>query len=54
MPVAWFLFNDRVKLGTYKTFDRQNGGLMAHFWEKHKQHATAKYISKGEKALGHY
>jgi hypothetical protein len=54
MPVAWFLFNDRVKLGTYKIFDGQNDGLMAHFWEKHKQDATAKYISKGEGALEHY
>jgi H+-transporting ATPase len=35
--LAWFLFNDRVKLGAYKIFDRENGGLMVHFWTKHKQ-----------------
>jgi H+-transporting ATPase len=35
--LAWFLFNDRVKLGAYKVFDRENGGLMVHSWTKHKQ-----------------
>jgi H+-transporting ATPase len=40
--LAWFLVNDRVKLGAYRVFDPQEGGLIANFWEKHKQHATAK------------
>ncbi|MGC2355399.1 MAG: plasma-membrane proton-efflux P-type ATPase [Candidatus Acidiferrum sp.] len=40
--LAWFLVNDRVKLGAYKIFDPQEGGLMAHFWGKHKQLASAK------------
>jgi H+-transporting ATPase len=35
----WFLFNDRVKLGAYKVFDSQEGGLMARFWQNHIQHS---------------
>jgi H+-transporting ATPase len=40
--LAWFLLNDRVKLAAYKVFDPQEGGLTAHYWQKHKQHAIAK------------
>ncbi len=40
--LAWFLINDRVKLGAYKIFDRQDGGLMAYFLQRREQHATAK------------
>ncbi len=38
--LAWFLFNDRVKLGAYKIFDVEDGGLMGHSWGKGKQQAT--------------
>jgi H+-transporting ATPase len=34
--LAWFLFNDRVKLGAYKVFDREEGGVMAQFRSKHE------------------
>ncbi len=40
--LVWFLINDRVKLGAYKIFDRQDDGLMAYFWDKHKQPTTSK------------
>jgi H+-transporting ATPase len=40
--LAWFLFNDWVKLAAYKVFDPQEGGLMAHFWPKYKQQLAAK------------
>jgi H+-transporting ATPase len=38
--LAWFLFNDRVKLAAYKVFDPQNGGFMAHLWRERKQHSV--------------
>ncbi len=40
--LAWFVFNDRVKLAAYRVFDPQEGGLMAHFWEKRKRYSGAK------------
>ena len=40
--LAWFLVNDRVKLGAYKIFDPQEAGLMAHFWEKRRGLSVAK------------
>jgi H+-transporting ATPase len=40
--LAWFLVNDRVKLGAYKIFDLQGGGLMAHLWDKRNQHSLSK------------
>jgi len=40
--LVWFLINDRVKLGAYKIFDRQDGGLMAYFLQRREQRATAK------------
>jgi H+-transporting ATPase len=36
--LAWFLFNDRVKLAAYKVFDQAEGGLMADLWLKRKPH----------------
>jgi H+-transporting ATPase len=38
--LAWFLFNDRVKLAAYKVFEPQNGGLMAYFWQRRRRHAV--------------
>ena len=35
--LAWFLVNDRVKLGAYKIFDPQEGGWMTRFWLKNKR-----------------
>ena len=43
--LAWFLINDRVKLGACKIFDRQDSGLMAYFWQRREQRATAKQLS---------
>jgi H+-transporting ATPase len=31
--LAWFLFNDWVKLGAYKIFSAHDGGLTTHFWK---------------------
>ncbi len=35
--LAWFLVNDRVKLGAYKVFDPQEGGWMTRYWLKKKR-----------------
>ena len=39
--LAWFLVNDRVKLGTHRVFDPQGVGLMAHCWEKQNLRSQA-------------
>lgn len=38
--LAWFLFNDRVKLAAYEVFEPQNGGLMAYFWQRRRRHSV--------------
>jgi H+-transporting ATPase len=38
--LAWFLFNDRVKLAAYKVFEPRNGGLMAYFWQRRRRHSV--------------
>jgi H+-transporting ATPase len=40
--LAWFLFNDWVKIGSYKIFGSHNGGLMTRFWKTHGERAMAK------------
>jgi len=35
--LAWFLLNDRIKLGAYKIFDAHRGGLITRFWNKHSR-----------------
>jgi H+-transporting ATPase len=40
--LVWFLLSDRVKLGAYKIFDKQDGGLITHFWATHTQRSGAK------------
>ncbi len=40
--LAWFLFNDWVKLGAYKIFSRQDDGSPTYLWGGHKQHSAAK------------
>jgi H+-transporting ATPase len=35
--LAWFVFNDRVKLLAYRVFDLPGNGLMTPFWRKHKR-----------------
>jgi len=40
--LAWFLLSDRVKLGAYKIFDPQGGGLMTAVWRRQKHPAVAK------------
>ncbi len=39
--LAWFLVNDRVKLGAYKIFDPQEGGWMTRYWLKNKRDVIA-------------
>ena len=34
--LAWFVVNDRVKLGAYRIVDARRGGVVTHFWSKHK------------------
>jgi H+-transporting ATPase len=38
--LAWFVFNDRVKLLAYRAFDSRDPGLITHFWSKHKRLTT--------------
>jgi H+-transporting ATPase len=39
--LAWFFFNDRVKLAAYRVFDLRDGGLLAHFWYRNRRLSTA-------------
>jgi len=39
--LAWFVVNDRVKLGAYKVFDREVDGLLAEFWLRKRRHASS-------------
>jgi H+-transporting ATPase len=34
--LAWFVVNDQVKLGAYRILNGRRGGVMTHFWNKHK------------------
>jgi H+-transporting ATPase len=45
--LVWFVFSDRVKLGAYKILDPESGGLITHFWQKHKNHSVVKRAAKG-------
>jgi len=36
--LAWFLFNDRVKLGAYRILDPQEGGWITRSWLRNKRH----------------
>jgi H+-transporting ATPase len=39
--LAWFFVSDWVKLGAYRIFDARRGGVVTHFWNKHKRLQTA-------------
>jgi H+-transporting ATPase len=40
--LAWFVVNDRVKLGAYKVFESREAELMTHFWLKRKVRVAAR------------